>query len=350
MKFITYNQYIKYFENTKCFQLNEKGNNYNLELKKDGKYDKKRVINIDKWHDKLVKNILNDKKEMANFINQFLNIKIKIKCDNLVQCSTDFITKNYKNRYSDIVYKLKNKPIYFLIEHQSTVDKNMIERIGEYVEEIMRKGRIFDLNEESFYPVVVPIVIYTGYQKWNSKTKLSQKQYRLPEYKKYRINLEYNLIEIHNYTFEELLEKKTLFSNIMIIEKCKTKEEIEEQMDKIIKNIQSNEDKEKFSEIIKYIVLPIVGKQKAKEMLERLFRKDEVGMSPFTKMCLDMEIKGMEEGEIKGERKGIKKGIKKGVLRIAKKMIEKNMEIQEIQELTGLSKQELDKLIAINQN
>lgn len=45
----------------------------------------------------------------------------------------------FEDRRSEIIYKLKEKPVYFLLEHQSTIDKNMPLRIWEYIGEIMRR-------------------------------------------------------------------------------------------------------------------------------------------------------------------------------------------------------------------
>lgn len=53
----------------------------------------------------------------------------------------------------------------------------MIERIGKYIEGIMIKVKSNNL----LYPIVVPIVVYTGFQKWNAKTKFIEKQYRIKE-------------------------------------------------------------------------------------------------------------------------------------------------------------------------
>ena len=51
-------------------------------------------------------------------------------------------------------------------------------------------------------------------------------------------------------------------------------------------------------------------------------------MSPLTKMLFDLEIKG--------ERKGI--------IKTAQKMLQKKMKMQDIEEITGLSKEEIKKL------
>ena len=305
---------------------------------------------IDQKHDKMFRNVLSIKKEMVKFINQFLCLKEEIKEDEIVECKTDFITINYKNKQADIIYKIREKPIYFLIEHQSSIDKDMTLRIWEYVGEIIRRESIVQktyLNEETIYPIVVPIVIYTGCKKWNAKINIMNKQYQSKNYKEYKIDFKYNLIQAQNYTFEELIEKNSLFGNIMIIEKCKTKEDIENKMDSIIKRLEDKKEREFMIEIIKNIIEPSIGKDKAQKMIKKLERKEEKGMSPFTKCLLDLEIKYRNEGLEKGKKIGKKEGQKEGmqkVLLIAKKMLEREMQIEEIHEITGLSEEKIKKL------
>ena len=130
VQYITYQDYLKY---KNIMQLAEPSEKYKLDNNKKEMYDKKKLKEIYNIHDKLIKRVLGTTKEMASFLNQFLDLPEEIKEENLEQCSTEFITKNYKTKYSDLIFKLKNEEIYFLIEHQSTVDKRMIERIGIYV-------------------------------------------------------------------------------------------------------------------------------------------------------------------------------------------------------------------------
>lgn len=65
------------------------------------------------------------------------------------------------------------------------------------------------------------------------------------------------------------------------------------------------------------------------EMIKDTKDKEEVKiMSPLTKMLLDLKLEGKEEG----------------ILSMAKKMLQRNMEIREIEEITGIPKEELEKL------
>lgn len=137
----------------------------------------------------------------------------------------------------------------------------------------------------------------------------------------------------------------------MIIEKCKTEQEINMQMNKIIEMIKEPKDKGILSEIVTNIITPLVGKEKANEMLEKINEKEGIGMSPFTKMMFDFQRekeKAIAEGRAEGRAKGIKEGEAKGIVQAmietAKKMLQKDMKMQDIQDITGLSKKELKEI------
>ncbi len=333
MKFVTRLDYLENLVQYSKIVLKETEEKYKLEAKENPKYNKQKVEEIDKKHDKMFKTILSRKSEMANFLNDFLNLKECIKEEQLEQCPTEFITKRYKNRYTDILYKLKQIPIYFLVEHQSSVDKDMLERIGVYVQEIMRKEKNYECG---LYPIVVPIVVYTGIQTWNAKTKFSEKQYQIKNYEKYQINWSYNLITVQDFGFKELVEKKTLFSSFMIIEKCKNKTELIIQIEEIIQTIEKKEEKKILTEIIENIIASQLGEETTDKILEKINNKEEMCMSPVTKMLFDLELKSEKRGEIRGITKTIK--------RTAEKMLQKNMKIQDIEEITGLTKEEIRKI------
>lgn len=137
---------------------------------------------VNNEHDKLFKDLLSDNEEARKFINKFLKLQEPIKENELELYNSSYITSEYKSKEADIVYKKKNEDIYFLIEHQSTIDISMPYRIKNYVIEILRtavyKSKIHQRGYE--YPLVVPIVLYTGNKKWNAKLKFEDMQKKLP--------------------------------------------------------------------------------------------------------------------------------------------------------------------------
>lgn len=131
MRIFTYKQYIQCIHTLRLnavLQLAEEESEYNLKKPKK-KYS----------HDKLVKNLLKDKKEAAELINQFLEPKKEVKSQELVLYTNSYITKKYKSKEADLVYKMKNQEVFFLIEHQSTIDNSMPYRILNYCIDIMQE-------------------------------------------------------------------------------------------------------------------------------------------------------------------------------------------------------------------
>ena len=72
----------------------------------------------------------------------------------------------------------------------------------------------------------------------------------------------------------------------------------------------------------------------------------------YNSRMYEAEQKGLEKGLQKGIEKGLQKGIEEGKntekIAITKKMLEKNMSIEEIMKITSLSQQEIEKLKSTN--
>lgn len=286
---------------------------------------------IQNTHDKLVKNILKDRKEMANFINQFLNPKEKVNSDELIKYTNSYINKKYKLKEADIVYKLKNKDIFFLVEHQSTVDYNMSYRILNYCVEIMQdwiRGK--SVRKVTRYPIVVPIVIYTGKEKWNVERNFQDKQMQETTYGEHRINLKYNIVDINKCDNRFLLGQKTLFGYGMLIEKSKDKKELIESIEKIIKQVDNEDIFDELARIIIYLLDSNLENNDSEELLNKIYLK--VG---------EMEMKNTLVERIREENQQIRKEAR---LEVVRNMIVKNVDEKIIVEVAEISKEELEKI------
>ena len=167
----------------------------------------------------------------------------------------------------------------------------------------------------------MPIVLYTGKQKWNAN---------------------------------KYLEDNTFISKMMLIEKSKNTEEIAETLEKIISKTQK-EDKELLRRIIEIILEEKIGITKSKELIKKLEKGSDSMLAIVdmirkeNQMYIDM---GRKEGKKEGKREGKKVGRiegKKDTLReIAIKMLKKNLTEKEITEITGISKKELNNLKLTN--
>lgn len=342
MKVFTYMQYIKVIHTLKLnsvLQLAEESSNYNLDKPKNKHL-----------HDKLIKNILKEKKEAEQFINQYLKPKQKIKSEELILYTNSYITKKYKSKEADLVYKIKNKEIFFLIEHQSTIDNNVTYRILSYCIDIMQEwSRSKKIGKNTYYPIIVPIVIYTGNKKWEMPKNVKEKQIDYSEFEKYKINLEINIIDINKINKRDLLEKGTMFSYIMILEKSENKNELMQNLEILIENIVDKEKSEKLANIINYLLNDILKNDEQEEMLEKIDRKvGENDMSNIYNVLLKEFRKTLKQGERQGKKQGKKIGREEGKkevkIEIVKNMLQKKIDEQIILDATEINKDELEKI------
>lgn len=266
MKTFTYNDYIKCIHTLRLnaiLQLAEESTEYNIEQKK-----------IKNRHDKLVKSILKDEKEMAKFINDFVEPNEKIESDNLTKYTNSYITKKYKSKEADIVYKIKNREVFFLVEHQSSVDNSMLYRILNYCIDIMQEWKkTKKINQGTRYPIIVPIIIYTGNEKWKIPKKFKEKRIRDYVFENYKIDLEYNLIEINKLSTKFLLQKRSLFAYGMIIEKSKNKQELKDNLEIIVEHVKNKEKLDEIRNMIFYLLNDSLEEGTKDELLEKIDMK-----------------------------------------------------------------------------
>ena len=284
--------------------------------------------------------VLDQKEEAVKFINKTL--KLNIKKEEIEKYNSSFISKTFQNKEADIVYKIKDKNIFFLIEHQSKIDYSMLFRLLEYEVAIIRsaidKSKI--KNKSYKIPLVMPIVLYTGKQKWNANKYLEKSQEKIQG-----LNIKignYSLVDINNYTEKELLEDNKFISKMMLIEKSKNTEEIAETLEKIISKTQK-EDKELLKRIIEIFLEEKIGIQKSTELIRKLESEGDSMLAIVdmirkeNQMYIDMGRKeGKKEGKIEGKTETIKE--------IVNKMLRKNLPEKTIIEITGINPKEIEKI------
>lgn len=294
----------------------------------------------DKKHDKIFKDIFQNKKEIARFISKF--IKYEVKAGELEIYNPNYITKRFEYQNADIVYKIKGKEIYFLIEHQTKVDYSMPYRIFKYSLEIIRS--VVENNEISRisyrYPVVVPIVLYTGSQKWTANTSFAKSQIEGVNEKLKMINVEYKLVDVKKYEIEELLKEKTMFANIMILEKSKNNEEMLKYLKEIVKNIKSTKQLYELKRIITYLY-----KNEEEKYRKEIIKIIEESESEENMSTIAERIgKELREGRTKAREEGVSIGVFKAIKGIVEQMIKMNFEDNIIKQVTGAEKSEIEKI------
>ena len=268
------------------------------------------IIPINKKHDKLFKEMLSNKKEVVNFLKLHLNMDLSE--NEIEKYEKEFRTSVFGSIEADIVYKIKDKDYFILIEHQSTIDDKMAYRIQNY------KQAIID-------------------------SAIDTKRLKEP-------NEEYKLIDVNDFSKKDLLEDNLITSKAMLIESSKGKEELYQNIEDVIDNQENldgdkEENNQQLETLIKYELTGTENENIIKKFIEKIKngKGDETDMTNASRI-INREMRAREKAaKNEGMLLGISQGISKGIAMMAKKLKDK-MSIEEICQLTGLSEQQIENL------
>ena len=316
-------------------------------------------------HDKIIKKILENKKEAADFINRAIKLREPIKFDDLINYNKEYITEFFEIKAVDVVYKFKNNNVFFLIEHQRKVDYSMPYRIFEYKSEILKSNVDREKVKQKCYkvPLIIAVVIYTGSGNWKVSQNLLQVQEQCTTYLKEQlgINSFYVLEDVNKYSNQELLESNNFLEKIFLLEKSKNEEEVKENFIKIIEKLQeeekqgkiTKEEKEEFEKNIIRILLPKISEEEIKEQLQKVEKINKKGRGQMYGLAVcDMLArenrimrKNSEKiGERRGEKRGKELGKKNGIIQVATNMLKAKMNHSIIKNMTGLTDEEIERI------
>ena len=145
---------------------------------------------------------------------------------------------------------------------------------------------------------------------------------------------EISLVDINNYTKEELLEEKNILSKVMLLEKSKNEAEFIENVEEVLK-IADDTNIDKLKDIIIYKAYDALEQEELEEMLNKMKSKEE------SIMTLGERIRRNEREErMKAKNEGITEAINKTI----KKMLLLKLDENIIKEVTGAKDKELEKV------
>ena len=143
----------------------------------------------------------------------------------------------------------------------------------------------------------------------------------------------FNLIDINDFSEEELLEDDIFITKMMLVEKCKDETEIIKTLEKITKIIKT-EDKSIFGRIVKEIWVLRIGEENANKILGKV-EEGSGNMMAVMEMLLAENEKYINIGRQEGKKK---------IMEIVQRMIAENFSKNTIMKITGLKEEEIDRL------
>ena len=222
-------------------------------------------------------------------------------------------------------------------------------RILEYEYELIRSENDYKKlgTKEYKIPVLIAIVLYTGKQKWNVKKYIEEVQEKLEGYEEIKL-AKYDVVDVNDFSKEELIKEKSFLSKAMLIEKAKDNKEIIKYLEEIITEINENEEiyaeeiKQLFTIMINQILRIKIGNEKAEEFIKNIKK----GKGGKRKMMTVFETIEQDNKRIfrRGKKEGIIQGEINGKLKVIKNMLKENLPIDLISKITGISQQEINKM------
>ncbi|MEG1637297.1 MAG: Rpn family recombination-promoting nuclease/putative transposase, partial [Cellulosilyticaceae bacterium] len=187
---------------------------------------KKGINNI---HDKTYRSFFENKEIFLELLQSFVKESWadQLNPEGLSEDKSHYVVRDYEEIEADVVYTatIEDQEVIFciLLELQSTVDYSMPIRLFSYTAEIWRKYvKQFpkgEVKKKGFkLPAVIPIVLYNGEPTWTAAMEFKDKIQRVELFGDYAINFKYALINVNNYSKENLIEIENIVSAIFLLD------------------------------------------------------------------------------------------------------------------------------------
>jgi predicted transposase/invertase (TIGR01784 family) len=301
--------------------------------------------------DKGYRRMLSRKRTFLDFIKQHVAEPWTedITEDDLVLVSQRFVSKDFRDKETDIIYRAKVADMdiifYVLLELQSYVDFTIPFRLLEYSVEVLRSlfrnaGEKERERKEYKLPVVVPIVLYNGPGKWTCVRKFSEYVSGHSLFSPYTLDFEYIVVEVNSREERELEESPTLINLTMLLDRAGGSEDVLRRVKtalRISRRLSPADRTELKDWIVDVLLRKMSGKlakEREDEIRESFKRGDDDAVTYAIERTIDEEVRlGEERAEKRNSRA------------IAQRLLELGLPMAIIEKSTGLTTDEINELV-----
>jgi predicted transposase/invertase (TIGR01784 family) len=294
-------------------------------------------------HDKYFKEIFSKKEAVRDFIEEYLPKKLSLgmDLDSLEIVKDSFVDKELSEHFSDILYKIQKENdhsyLYFLMEHKSYGDQWVWFQLLRYM------VNIWDLylkqnKSEKYLPVITPVVIYHGKEKWNRGNSLASLFQTTDDTKNYIPDFHCEMVDLTAISDDEIKGELTLKIHFLIM-KYSHNPQLYEKLSKILKLVDDQLVKSgstEFLETFLRYLTSIIDQNKIEEVEHQVVQSLKSGDQYMSTIAEKWFQEGVE--------KGIEKGIEKGKCDTAIQLIKMGMNDEVIHNATGLNVGKIEEL------
>jgi len=283
---------------------------------------KKEMNNI---HDKSYKDLFSTKDAFLSFVNTFIQGEWvdKLEKDKLILVDKSFISADYEELESDIVYQAtigkENVIFYVLLELQSSVDYSMPIRLLAYMVELWRVAtkniKKSKIKRKTYrLPAIIPIVIYNGTKKWTCARNFKDILQGSQLFEDNVIDFRYILVDINRYSKECLYEFKNIAAAIFLLDQDIDAIEFLSRLKDIVINFSKLTFEEKL--LLKGWIKNTTNNNdivNMNDLVEDIFNENEVEevntmVSNASKIFDKLKSNSIKEGLNEGKKQGKKEG------------------------------------------
>jgi predicted transposase/invertase (TIGR01784 family) len=325
---------------------------------------------LHKPHDTFIKNLLSHPESASAFLEQALSPALFRQCilDKLVQLNTSYATPDLDEVVSDIILKVplegqKDEVIIsVLVEHKSNVDHLTCIQLLTYI----ANGYNLQKTQKERFSVIVPVLYYHGKGKWKFRP-LHLIIKNIPDsLLPYIPTFQIEMLQIQSLTREHIhsIAEAKLRATFMVQKGMHDQLVAIKDYVKVIDALGPYE-KGNFLHSFFVYLLNIVNFDKPKliEITSQLTKEmrtksmtlyDElIAEGKEEGMAIGIEKgrqEGMQEGMQQGRQEGMQQGRQEGSIEsryeFARKLIQRNMPLADICELTGLTEDQVKGIMA----
>lgn len=224
----------------------------------------------------------------------------------LERVNASYVSDTLKEREGDVVWRLRQTDgsavyVYLLIEFQSEVQRFMAVRLLAYVallyQDLLARK---ELTPSGQLPLVLPVVLYNGEDRWWAPLELSELIQAVPEEAQpYVPRLRYRLIDEGSYSAEELEERQNLAGALFGLEKSRRREDLERWSGRLAGWLRRPEDAELRRAFLAWFGGVFLSRRSPEEIPETLDLKEFETM--LAKRVVEWSRELREEGRQEGE-------------------------------------------------
>ena len=320
---------------------------------------------IHKVSDNSFKLIFADHRLFAEFIRDFIHIDIlkDINPEDIEDLSERFIPLTANNRDSDTVKRinLKGSIPFFIIailEQESQVNFRSSFKMFQYIylvldsweKEAEKENPGTSRRKDFKYPPVLPIVFYDGKYAWTAERNFFDRTFLNKAFEKYIPKFEYELVNLNDYSEEDIMRFGDTLSFILLIDKVRDSKgerlltHLPSDYEQKLEQLQIPEDLRKLLADVAISLLDKGGfkrleTEQVAALVEKADRKEYSGMfEAVIESMKERQQEAWEEGLLQGREEGAK--TEKLKTAASCKRLGVSMEI--IVQATGLSPEEIE--------